>query len=389
MTSSLFQKYLLVGAVGLFLVASVAAVALNKISPVNKNQDIVYQQNQNINRTLNSQNTNAEPQQEQNFTVVADKLSIPWEFVSLPNGDMLMTYRPGTLELRGATQKTYTVEGVEHIGEGGLLGLALHPDFENNHFLYLYLTTRNNGAIINQVQRYKFENEELSDKKIILSDIPGAANHNGGRIAFGPDGYLYITTGDASRDTLAQDTNSLAGKILRIKDDGSFPDDNPFKNAVYSYGHRNSQGIAWDSKGRLWATEHGRSGVLSGYDEVNLVEKGKNYGWPTIEGDETQNGMETPMIHSGATTTWAPSQLVIKNDILYFVGLRGETLYSASIADRGKIELKTAFKGQFGRIRIIKLANDGGFYIGTSNTDGRGQKKENDDKIIKVSKDLF
>jgi glucose/arabinose dehydrogenase len=185
---------------------------------------------------------------------------------------------------------------VHHAGEGGLLGMALHPRFDEHHWIYLYLTTVSDGGAENRVERYTFENDRLSDKKIIIDKIPGANYHDGGRIAFSPDGYLYITTGDAGKSNLAQATDSLAGKILRVHDDGSIPLDNPFHNAVWSYGHRNSQGLAWDDRGRLWATEHGRSGILSGFDELNLIEKGKNYGWPVIQGDESREGMERPIV---------------------------------------------------------------------------------------------
>ena len=207
--------------------------------------------------------------------IIAENLKIPWEIAFLPEGDLLATERPGTLKRIGKEGRVYNIEGVEHIGEGGLLGMALHPQFAENRWIYLYLTTKTGDELKNRVERYYFQNNRLSDKKIIIDGIPGAAYHDGGRIAFGPDGNLYITTGDAGNSQLAQDVNSFAGKILHLKDDGSVPSDNPFGNAVWSYGHRNPQGLAWDDQGRLWATEHGRSGVLSGFDEFNLIEKGK------------------------------------------------------------------------------------------------------------------
>jgi len=323
------------------------------------------------------------------FEVVADNLQIPWEIAFLPNGDLLVTERPGTLKRIGKESRVYVIEGVRHIGEGGLLGMALHPQFSENRWIYLYLTTSIGDGLKNRVERYRFEEDRLSEKTIIIDNIPGAAYHDGGRIAFGPDGYLYITTGDAGSSNLAQDINSLAGKILRLKDDGSIPPDNPFGNAVWSYGHRNSQGLAWDNRGRFWATEHGRSGIRSGLDELNLIEKGKNYGWPVIQGDERKAGMETPIIQSGPDETWAPAGIVYWNGSLFFGGLRGQSLYEAKIFDDDKILLKAHFRQEFGRIRAVVIGPDGYFYIATSNTDGRGDPKPNDDKIIRINPRIF
>lgn len=319
------------------------------------------------------------------YEVVAENLQIPWEMSFLPDGDILVTERPGTLRRIGKKNKIYAIEGVEHVGEGGLLGIALHPRFSENRWIYLYLTTRFKNDLINRVVRYALDEDRLSKKTIIIDNIPGAANHNGGRIAFGHDGYLYITTGDAGNADLAQDTNSLAGKILRVKDDGSIPIDNPFNNAVYSYGHRNPQGLTWDNQGSLWATEHGRSGILSGLDELNLIEKGKNYGWPIIQGDEKKEGMVTPVAQSGPDETWAPAGIVFSNNSLLFGGLRGESLYKASITDKNRVALKAYFRQEFGRIRGVVLGPDGYLYITTSNTDGRGVLRPNDDKIIRIN----
>ena len=198
--------------------------------------------------------------------VVAENLEIPWEVAFLPSGEILVTERPGRLLKIGKDRTIIEVSGVRHVGEGGLLGMALHPEFENNQLIYLYLTSSDAGKIVNRVERYKLGGNSLTNREVILEGIEGASNHDGGRIEFGPDRYLYVTTGDAQKSNLAQDTDSLNGKILRIKDDGGIPSDNPFGNAVYSYGHRNVQGLAWDGSGRLWASEHGRSGVLSGLD---------------------------------------------------------------------------------------------------------------------------
>ena len=317
--------------------------------------------------------------------VIAQGLTIPWEVAFLPNKDILVTQRSGELLLIG-TDTVYEIEGVAHVGEGGLLGMALHPDFETNRWLYLYFTTQTEQGLENRVERYRFKKNKLSERTLLLSGIPGASFHDGGRIEFGPDGMLYITTGDAGDPDSAQDIHSLAGKILRLRDDGSIPDDNPFSNEVYSYGHRNPQGLTWDSKGRLWSTEHGRSGIQSGFDELNLIEKGKNYGWPVIQGDETKEGMEVPFVHSGANFTWAPGDVEYVKGNFFFGGLRGEALYQ--VRENSK-ELTAHFFGEFGRIRAVRLGPDGMLYITTSNRDGRARPKEGDDKIIRLNPNLF
>ncbi|HLF53703.1 MAG TPA: PQQ-dependent sugar dehydrogenase [Candidatus Nanoarchaeia archaeon] len=322
-----------------------------------------------------------------NVEVIAENLDIPWEIAFLPNNEMLVTERSGNLLHIGNDMKVIKIDGVKHVGEGGLLGLALHPKFESNNLIYLYFTSDINGKIENRVERYKLNLNAnlLEDKMVILSGIPGAAFHDGGRIMFGPDGYLYITTGDAANEALSQDVNSLAGKILRVDENGSAPTDNPFGNAVYSYGHRNSQGLAWDEKGRLWSTEHGRSGLQSGFDELNLIEKGKNYGWPVVQGDEKAGNLVSPIIQSGADITWAPAGAVFLEDSILFTGLRGEALYEYDLNDK---TLKEYFKGQFGRLRAIVLHNDF-VYVSTSNKDGRGSARIGDDKILKIPAALF
>ncbi|MCP6719049.1 MAG: PQQ-dependent sugar dehydrogenase [Patescibacteria group bacterium] len=322
--------------------------------------------------------------------VIAEDLRIPWELAFLPSGEILVTERPGTLQKIGKEKALITIEGVEHIGEGGLLGLTLHPNFVDNRWLYLYLTTEIGGGLMNRVERYHLEDNQLLDRTVIIENIPGALYHDGGRIAFGPDGLLYITTGDARNPSLAQDINSLAGKILRLKDDGGIPENNPFGNAVYSFGHRNSQGLAWDDKGRLWATEHGRSGLLSGLDELNLIRKGENYGWPNIQGDESGQDMRKPVVQSGPDETWAPAGAAYLDGSIFFAGLRGESLYEAKISSEGTIEsLVVHLRGDFGRLRAVVLGPDGYLYITTSNTDGRGRIRIGDDKIIRINPGIF
>lgn len=320
--------------------------------------------------------------------VVAEGLEIPWDIAFLPEGGMLVTERTGHVLYLGedGSQQEIKINDVKQGGEGGLLGLTLHPEFARNHFVYLYMSAPGSeGETTNRVVRYEYKDGELVENKVIISGIPGAIYHDGGRMEWGPEGLLYITTGDATRSQIAQDKNSLGGKILRLHDDGSIPAGNPFKTAVYSYGHRNPQGLAWDSAGRLWETEHGRSGVLSGMDEINLIEPGANYGWPTIEGDETQAGMRSPARHSGADDTWAPASLVYLNGSLFFGGLMGEALYEAVLDGEKVVELKEHFKGEYGRIRTVRVGPDNMLYITTSNRDGRGTLQADDDKIIRIN----
>ena len=324
------------------------------------------------------------------LSIVATDLEIPWDIAFIEDG-LLVTERTGHLELIRAdgSRKEIPIAGVRERGEGGLLGIVLHPDFKRTRYVYLYMSSPDGNGTTNRIVRYRYENETLTEDRVILEGIPGAIYHDGGRMEFGPDGYLYVTTGDATEPTIAQDTNSLGGKILRMTDAGEPAPGNPFDSLVYSYGHRNPQGLAWDSAGRLWSTEHGRSGIQSGLDEINRIEAGANYGWPTIEGDETREGMHAPVRHSGARDTWAPASLVYHDGSLYFGGLRGEALYEAVLEGTRVAEVKEHLKGEYGRIRTVRLSPDGYLYLTTSNTDGRGNADAADDRIIRIDPDTL
>lgn len=342
----------------------------------------------NIKQTPNqNQNTTDEPA----VTTIADNLSIPWALTFLPDGTILFTEREGRVRMIDTNgnlsqQAVLEISEVAAVGEGGLLGIARHPEFEESPFIYVYYTYSSQGKNqLNRVVRYRYASNQLTQPTTIIDRIPGASNHDGGRIKFGPDNHLYIGTGDAQEPSLAQNTNSLAGKILRVTDEGKVPSDNPFNNPVYSYGHRNVQGLAWDNNGNLWATEHGRSGIASGYDELNLIERGKNYGWPDIEGDETQSGMVAPKQHSGSSATWAPSGMAFVNGSLFFSGLRGAALYESEIQNNQANTVTEHFKNEYGRIRDVVVSPDGMLYITTSNRDGRGNPESTDDRIIRIN----
>lgn len=323
---------------------------------------------------------------------IAQGLVIPWSLDFLPDGRIVFTERPGRVRIidqkgRLLPEPILILGDVAAVGEGGLLGIAVHPKFFENSFIYLYYTaSQGDGTIVNRVARYRFFEERLVLSMVIIDRIPAAENHDGGRIAFGPDEMLYITTGDAGVKDNAQNVRSLAGKILRVQDNGAIPTDNPFSGSpVWSYGHRNPQGIAWDRFGKLWATEHGQSAK----DEINIIIPGQNYGWPTGSGDEVPSGTTAPVRHS-ADATWAPSGAAILGDALLFAGLRGQELYALTLTKDGvEGELRSYFGKKFGRIRSVSIGPDGFLYLLTSNRDGRGIPKQEDDQIIRIHSSML
>lgn len=313
-------------------------------------------------------------------TVLAADLEVPWEIGFLEDG-FLVTERPGRLtRLAADGSRIWSVDvpGVRARGEGGLMGLALHPRFAANRWIYLLMTTESDNRIV----RYALgERGALEDEYVVLAGIPAAVFHDGGRLAFGPDGLLYATTGDAGSRSWARDPASLAGKILRMTDEGEpVPGSGGY---VHSLGHRNPQGLAWDAQGRLWATEHGRSGATSGMDELNLIEPGGDFGWPESQGDVVVEGTLGPVLHSGPDWTWAPGGAAVLEGRVLFAGLRGQALYEVDPSDT-EPRVVAHFFGDFGRLRTVRLGPDGLLYLLTSNRDGRGSAGREDDRVLRV-----
>ena len=324
--------------------------------------------------------------------VVAENLSIPWGMEISDEGKIYFTERSGAIrviengELVEEPLMIFQSPFISQ-GEGGLMGIALDPDFSENHYMYVMHSYMENGQIYNRVVRVVEENNKAYLDQVILDEIPGGRSHNGGRLKIGPDQKLYITTGDAGNPQLSQDLTSTAGKILRIELDGSIPEDNPFPNSpIYSFGHRNPQGLAWNPNGLLYASEHGQIGN----DEINIIQPGGNYGWPLVQGDgrlETIEG-QSPLIHSGQNT-WAPSGIAFIDQeqwpgILLVAALAGEQLLSIGLDEEGTQvrEAESWLENVYGRLREVIQAEDGSIYLATSNMDGRGEPRSGDDKII-------
>ncbi len=322
----------------------------------------------------------------QNIEVIASNLYVPWALDFLPSGELLTTERSGRVLLIKGDEKIelIKIDDVVEKGEGGLMGMAIDPKFGQTSKIFFYYTYEaTDNSTKNRVVSYQLVDQKLTNRQLILDAIPGALFHNGGRLKFGSDGFLYITTGDAQEPSRAQDLNSLAGKILRITVDGKAAAGNPFNSLVWSYGHRNPQGITWDNQGKLWSTEHGPSGIGADCcrDELNQIQSGNNYGWPLITGDKKQAGLISPVIHSGNSQAWAPGGMAYADGSIYFAGLKGTAIYKYNIETK---EMTALYQNQWGRIRDIVIGADKQLYITTSNRDGRGKPSTADDQIIRL-----
>jgi glucose/arabinose dehydrogenase len=311
---------------------------------------------------------------------VAEGLDVPWGLAFLPDGSALLTTRDQArlYQVRegAAPVRLGTIAGVVPEGEGGLLGVAASPDFSSDRTVYLYFTASED----NRVVRLTFADGKAGTPQPVLTGIPKARNHNGGRIAFGPDGHLYVATGDAGDGSAAQDRSSLAGKILRVTRDGRPAPGNPFRGSpVWSYGHRNVQGLAWDRAGRLFASEFGQNT----WDELNLIRPGANYGWPEVEGRAGQAGFVDPL-RQWATSDSSPSGIAVTADgTVYMAALRGESLWRIPFRGGQAGEPQRLLDGEYGRLRDVVVGPDGRLWVLTNNT-ARGTPREGDDRLLVI-----
>jgi glucose/arabinose dehydrogenase len=318
-------------------------------------------------------------------TELAAGLDAPWSVLRLPSGGVLVSERDlaRIVEIGddGSVREVIQLPEVAPAGEGGLLGLAFRAgEGGSPDQVYAYFT----AAADNRIVRMPLEGEPgalaLGAPEVVFSGIPKASNHNGGRIAFGPDGLLYVTAGDAGQRDAAQDPASLAGKILRLTPDGAVAPGNPFGTAAWSIGHRNPQGLAWDASGQLWAAEFGQNT----WDELNRIERGANYGWPVVEGQAGDPRFSDP-VAQWSTGEASPSGLAVVGDTLVLAALRGERVWTVHPATAGGTPVvQPWFVAEFGRIRDVVAGPDGELWMLTNNTDGRGSPRDGDDRLMRV-----
>ncbi|MDV2683962.1 sorbosone dehydrogenase family protein [Alkalihalophilus lindianensis] len=328
----------------------------------------------------NEQDNVTDEENNEGIEVLAENLEIPWS-IEKTEDTFYLTERTGSMiKIEGGEMERQNVQLEKELAtadEAGLLGFVLAPDFSASNLAFAYYTYEDSSGQFNRIVTLRLKDDIWKEESLLLDQIPSGTYHHGGRIKIGLDGYLYATAGDASDPALAQDLDSLGGSILRMNLDGTIPDDNPFPDSyIYSYGHRNPQGITWSSDGTLYSSEHGSSAN----DEINEIEGGQNYGWPVIQGTEEQEGMVPPLFTSGADTTWAPSGMDFYEGKLYVAALRGTAVLEFNLETGEQREVIT----DYGRIRDVLIEEDSLYFI-SNNTDGRGNPQENDDKLYRIS----
>jgi len=313
------------------------------------------------------------------LTILAENLNIPWA-IEQAGETFYISERLGAIvkveEDETTRQEIKLPEELATVPEAGFLGFTLSPDFEESNKAFTYYTYTSDSGQFNRIVSLNLADDVWSEDEVLLDNIPSGNIHHGGRLLIGPDDRLYATTGDASEPELAQEADSLAGKNLRLNLNGTIPNDNPFEDSyIYTYGHRNAQGMTWLEDGTMYASEHGDQAN----DEINLIEPGQNYGWPLIEGTKAQENLMTPEFTSGTDTTWAPSGMDAVNNNLYVTGLRGNEILVFDLDTEEEHSVLT----EFGRIRDITIEDDFLYFV-TNNTDGRGDPEDTDDRLYRI-----
>jgi glucose/arabinose dehydrogenase len=326
--------------------------------------------------------------------VLATRLEIPWALAFAPDGRLFITERPGRVRVyqdgRLLPEPALVLEGLYTRDESGVLGLALHPSFSSNGFAYVEYTASTSSGPTARLVRYRVVGNTFGEPAVLLDGVPASNIHNGSRVKFGPDGRLYVTFGDVATPSVAQDLGSLNGKVLRLHEDGTTPGDNPYRSPIWSWGHRNPQGLDWHPvTGDLFETEHGQTGN----DEINVIDRGANYGWPDIEGGESRPGMRAPI--TSFTPSVAPSGAAFyrgtafpsfRNQLLVAT-LRGQALLRVALnsSDPRRVEtVERLLEGRFGRLRDVASGPDGYLYLCTSNRDGRNTPVAEDDRLLRL-----
>jgi glucose/arabinose dehydrogenase len=311
-------------------------------------------------------------------TVLADNLQVPWSIQKVADTFYISERRGSIVKVENGVktrQRVSLQKSLSNEAEAGLLGFVLHPNFKGNHQAFAYYTYDENGLPFNRVIALTLQNDIWNESTVLLDRIPSGPVHHGGRIKLGPDKKLYFSAGDAAVPENAQNLNNLNGKILRMNLDGSVPSDNPFPGSyIYSYGHRNPQGLTWDEAGTLYESEHGQTA----HDELNKIISGGNYGWPVIQGNEQQQGMLAPIFQTG-DVTWAPSGIAYHNGKLYVATLREQALQEL---DLGTLKSREVVTG-LGRLRDVFIDGEYLYFI-SNNTDGRGNPAGDDDKLYQI-----